>query len=125
MGGTVMCPECDIYCPYWRLADSCFLSKVTYLFDNNATVFYAIFMSVWATTFLEFWKRRQAILQWEWDLDVDDDGDDNLMRPEYEFSVKTHRLNPITQKNEPYVTPQAKAARLSLTSGIVVMMVRC
>ena len=47
MGQTVMCPQCDTYCDYWFLKDSCVLSKVTYLFDNYSTVIFSIFMSVW------------------------------------------------------------------------------
>lgn len=45
-----MCPLCDKFCDYWDLQDTCFHSKVTYLFDNYTTVFFAVFMSVWAGT---------------------------------------------------------------------------
>jgi len=31
-----------------------------YLFDNEATVFFAVFMSFWAALFLEFWKRYSS-----------------------------------------------------------------
>ncbi|TRY73135.1 hypothetical protein TCAL_08802, partial [Tigriopus californicus] len=86
IGNSVMCPQCDNHCPYWNLKNSCFLSKVTYVFDNNATVFFSIFMSFWATTYLELWKRQQAILQWEWDLKSEEEMDDTL-RPEF-----IHRL---------------------------------
>ena len=93
-GKLDMCPECDKYCNYWQLSNSCFLSRITYLFDNSSTVLFAIFMTGWgkcltisrknffyfylsffykATTFLEMWKRRQAILKWEWDLSDNED----------------------------------------------------
>ncbi len=42
--------------------------KVALLFDNGGTVFFAIFMSFWAVLFLEFWKRRQYKLQYDWDM---------------------------------------------------------
>ena len=71
-GNLTMCPVCDQYCTYWKLKDSCILSQLTYFFDNNSTIFFAIFMSFWATMFLEVWKRKQAILQWEWDLGQED-----------------------------------------------------
>ena len=45
------------------MKDSCLLSQLTYFFDNNATIFFAVFMSFWATMFLELWKRKQSILQ--------------------------------------------------------------
>ena len=46
-GKLDMCPECDKYCNYWQLSNSCFLSRITYLFDNSSTVLFAIFMTVW------------------------------------------------------------------------------
>ncbi|MGH0147196.1 UNVERIFIED_CONTAM: hypothetical protein FKN15_015765 [Acipenser sinensis] len=64
----IMCPLCDKYCPYMKLSDSCVYAKVTHLFDNGATVFFAVFMAVWATVFLEFWKRRRAVIAYDWDL---------------------------------------------------------
>lgn len=42
-----MCPLCDYWCDYWDLKETCFHAKVTYLFDNPTTVFFAIFMSFW------------------------------------------------------------------------------
>ncbi|ELW48950.1 Anoctamin-3 [Tupaia chinensis] len=63
-----MCPLCDKNCSLQRLNDSCIYAKVTYLFDNGGTVFFAIFMAIWATVFLEFWKRRRSILTYTWDL---------------------------------------------------------
>ena len=45
---------------------------------------------VLATTFLEMWKRREAILKWEWDLT--DNVDAAEVRPEFEAEVKGKRL---------------------------------
>ena len=42
--------------------------QVTHVFDNNATVFFAMFMSIWATMFLEGWTRYLHRLTWKWDL---------------------------------------------------------
>ena len=75
-GNLTMCPVCDQYCTYWKLKDSCLLAQLTYFFDNNSTIFFAIFMSFWATMFLELWKRKQAVLQWEWDLQQEDNVED-------------------------------------------------
>lgn len=44
-----MCPLCDYWCDYWELKETCLHSRVTYLFDNPTTVFFAIFMSFWGT----------------------------------------------------------------------------
>lgn len=46
-GNIVLCPLCDKACDYQRLSDSCLFSRITYLFDNPSTVFFAIFMSFW------------------------------------------------------------------------------
>uniref|UniRef100_A0AAX7VNL2 Anoctamin n=1 Tax=Astatotilapia calliptera TaxID=8154 RepID=A0AAX7VNL2_ASTCA len=63
-----MCPLCDGVCDYWRLSSVCSLARASYLFDNGATVLFAIFMSLWAAWFLEHWKRRQMYLKHTWDL---------------------------------------------------------
>uniref|UniRef100_A0A3Q1ID33 Anoctamin n=1 Tax=Anabas testudineus TaxID=64144 RepID=A0A3Q1ID33_ANATE len=63
---TVMCPRCDEKCQVWQLSDTCAYAKISLLFDNNGTVFFAMFMAVWATLFLEFWKRHRASYVCEW-----------------------------------------------------------
>ncbi|XP_063836611.1 anoctamin-4 [Ostrinia nubilalis] len=120
-GNTTLCPLCDKACQYQSLADSCLFAKLTYLFDNPATVFFAIFMSFWATTFLELWKRKQSVLRWEWDLGgVDQDEDP---RPEFETSVKTFRTNPVTREKEPYLPAWQKTMRYVATSSAVLFMI--
>uniref|UniRef100_A0A9J8D6T9 Anoctamin n=1 Tax=Cyprinus carpio carpio TaxID=630221 RepID=A0A9J8D6T9_CYPCA len=63
-----MCPLCDRACDYWHLSTACGTARASHLFDNPATVFFAIFMSLWAVMFLEYWKRRQISLNYSWDL---------------------------------------------------------
>uniref|UniRef100_A0A672RHV3 Anoctamin n=1 Tax=Sinocyclocheilus grahami TaxID=75366 RepID=A0A672RHV3_SINGR len=63
-----MCPLCDRACDYWHLSTACGTARASHLFDNPATVFFAIFMSLWAAMFLEHWKRRQISLNYSWDL---------------------------------------------------------
>ncbi|XP_077273453.1 anoctamin-4 isoform X6 [Temnothorax americanus] len=121
-GNITLCPLCDRACNYQKLGDSCIFSKLTYLFDNPATVFFAIFMSFWATTFLELWKRRQAVLVWEWDLQNAEY--DEEPRPEFETSVKTFRINPVTKEKEPYLPAWSKAVRYLATGSIVFFMGR-
>jgi hypothetical protein len=75
-------------------------------FDNGASIYHdrslnqilifildlilnQILILIIATTYIELWKRRQAILQWEWDLE--DNADAEELRPEYESQVKTTR----------------------------------
>ena len=42
-----MCPQCDLRCPYWNNTAACSYVRASHLFDNNATVAFALFMSVW------------------------------------------------------------------------------
>uniref|UniRef100_A0A3Q1FVN9 Anoctamin n=1 Tax=Acanthochromis polyacanthus TaxID=80966 RepID=A0A3Q1FVN9_9TELE len=82
-----MCPLCDGVCDYWHLSTVCSLTRASYLFDNGATVFFAIFMSLWAAWFLEHWKRRQMCLKYSWDLTSLEDEEEE-MRPEYEEALQ-------------------------------------
>lgn len=50
------------------------------------------------TLFLEFWKRRQARLEYEWDLvDFEEEQPQLQIRPEFEIRCTNRRLNKITQ----------------------------
>ncbi|XP_040893951.1 anoctamin-5 isoform X2 [Toxotes jaculatrix] len=100
-GNIVMCPLCDKKCSYWKLNTTCNSSWQSHLFDNVGTVFFAIFMGIWVTLFLEFWKRRQARLEYEWDLvDFEEEQQQLQLRPEYETKCKNRKLNRITQETE-------------------------
>ncbi|XP_075947042.1 anoctamin-9-like [Anarhichas minor] len=63
----IMCPRCDKRCPVWHLSDTCTYAKVSHLFDNEGTVAFAMCMAIWATLFLELWKRHRArhVSQWK------------------------------------------------------------
>ncbi|XP_037371548.1 anoctamin-9 [Talpa occidentalis] len=76
-GDVFLCPRGDHDHDYQRLSDTCAFAKLTHLFDNEGTVLFAFFMAVWATVFLELWKRRRArvVLHWgrhAWDEDQEE-----------------------------------------------------
>lgn len=75
---TIMCPLCDQKCPFWPLSDTCTYAKVTHLFDNEGTVLFAIFMALWATVYLELWKRQRAKVVSEWNLYWWDEEEDDV-----------------------------------------------
>ncbi|NP_001428231.1 anoctamin-5 isoform m [Homo sapiens] len=103
-GQMIMCPLCDQVCDYWRLNSTCLASKFSHLFDNESTVFFAIFMGIWVTLFLEFWKQRQARLEYEWDLvDFEEEQQQLQLRPEFEAMCKHRKLNAVTKEMEPYM----------------------
>ncbi|XP_074923380.1 anoctamin-4 isoform X1 [Chelonoidis abingdonii] len=119
----IMCPICDKYCPFVRLSDSCVYAKVTHLFDNGATVFFAVFMAVWATVFLEFWKRRRAVIAYDWDL-IDWEEEEEEIRPQFEAKYsKKERMNPISGKPEPYQAFADKCSRLIVSASGIFFMI--
>uniref|UniRef100_A0A3P8XYI8 Anoctamin n=1 Tax=Esox lucius TaxID=8010 RepID=A0A3P8XYI8_ESOLU len=86
-----MCPLCDKACSYWKLMEACGTARASHLFDNPATVFFSIFMALWAAMFMEHWKRRQMRLNYEWDLTGFEEEEDHP-RAEYEFRVMQKSL---------------------------------
>jgi anoctamin-1 len=94
-----MCPLCSIKCGFWKMSDSCVYAKISFLFDNAATVFFAVFMSVWATVYLEMWKRYSARITYRWDLSNFDKFEE-YPRPEYLAKLsrgEKKKLNIITK----------------------------
>ncbi|XP_031798458.1 anoctamin-3 isoform X2 [Sarcophilus harrisii] len=119
----LMCPMCERNCMLQKLNESCIYAKVTHLFDNGGTVFFAIFMAIWATVFLEFWKRRRAVLTYDWDL-IDWEEEEENVRPQFERKyAQVERVNPITGKPEPYQPFMDKLLRLMISIlGIFLMI---
>jgi anoctamin-1 len=100
-----MCPQCDVRCPYWDYSISCSHARASHMFDNGATVFFAVFMSLWGTVFLEFWKREQAAIQFHWNL-LNFEEEEQPPRPEYLMRLgNTHfkKKHPVTGEEEPFV----------------------
>ncbi|XP_040414086.1 anoctamin-9 [Cygnus olor] len=75
---TIMCPLCDQKCPFWLLSDTCTYARVTHMIDNEGTVLFAMFMAIWATVFLELWKRQRATVVTNWDLYRWDEDEEEL-----------------------------------------------
>ncbi|XP_050091093.1 anoctamin-4-like [Anopheles aquasalis] len=65
---TIMCPQCDGNCDYWYLNSTCSISKFAHVFDNNVTILFSVFMSIWATIYLEMWKRYSSKIQHRWGI---------------------------------------------------------
>ncbi|XP_053128813.1 anoctamin-5-like isoform X2 [Hemicordylus capensis] len=123
-GNIIMCPLCDDKCEYWWLNSTCKSSEYSHLFDNVATLFFAIFMGIWVTLFLEFWKRRQARLEYEWDLvDFEEEQQQLQLRPEYEAKCTQKRKNPVTQEMEPYLPLTSQAVRFCISGTTVLFWI--
>ncbi|XP_014203700.1 anoctamin-3-like isoform X2 [Copidosoma floridanum] len=107
---TIMCPQCDRNCDFWRLRETCLLTRLTYLFDNPGMVYFAAFMSVWSVFYLELWKRRAANLSYRWGL-VGWDRSADHSRPQYSSTLSNAKLlnvkekmNPVTRVKELHVS---------------------
>ena len=121
MANTTMCPSCDKFCDFHKLGVACLMTQAKYLFDNATTVFYAVFMSIWAVIFTEMWRRNSAEITHRWDVFgygnspsppsppfhlntscVDPEGEHP--RPEYLAKltdVEERHINFVTQTTEP------------------------
>ena len=86
----------------YNLSSSCLAAQWSYVFDNGGSVFFAVFMSIWAVAFLEFWKRQNAHLSHRWSMD-DYEEEDSYPRPDYCAKAKLQKANPVTGGMEPYV----------------------
>ncbi|XP_005577030.3 anoctamin-1 isoform X5 [Macaca fascicularis] len=85
-----MCPLCDKTCSYWKMSSACATARASHLFDNPATVFFSVFMALWAATFMEHWKRKQMRLNYLWDLtgfEEEEEAVKDHPRAEYEARV--------------------------------------
>ena len=123
----IMCPKCDKPCMFWLLQDSCTNVRLTHLFDNDLTVVYSILMALWSTMFLEFWKRKQNELQFEWDL-FDFEETEETLRPEFEEAAQKNeanwmKKNPVTQSLEPFMPFSYKIPRLAMSLSTVLFMI--
>ncbi|CAF1280566.1 unnamed protein product [Adineta steineri] len=114
-----MCPLCDV-CPYWKLSDTCSSASLGVFFDHPGTVFYAIFMSFWAVTFLKHWKQKNAEITHRWDL-MEFDEEENRPRPEFAIRTSTVEKNPVTGILEPYFPPRSRLYRI--IGGIITLSV--
>ncbi|ESO82539.1 hypothetical protein LOTGIDRAFT_134438, partial [Lottia gigantea] len=119
-----MCPLCDedIGCEYWYLSDVCLFIEVAYLFDHPGTVFYAIFISFWSVTFLEYWKRKNASLAHHWDV-LDFEDEEERPRTEYAAKAPEWKENPVTGIREPYFDPRNRLPRILSGMAVLVIMV--
>ncbi|XP_070126839.1 anoctamin-7 isoform X8 [Equus caballus] len=116
-----MCPLCPD-CPFWLLSSICALVQAGRLFDHGGTVFFSLFMALWAVLFLEYWKRKSATLAYRWGCSDYEDVEERP-RPQFAASAPTMALNPITGEDEPYFPERSRLHRVLAGSVVVVMMV--
>ncbi|XP_069040094.1 anoctamin-7 isoform X2 [Lepisosteus oculatus] len=121
-GRYLMCPLCDT-CSTWNISDICSMAKLGYLFDHPGTVVFSVFMSLWAVTFLEYWKRKSATLAHHWDC-TDFREVEERPRPEFAATAPKMEQNPVTGMKEPYFPEKDRISRI-LTGSMVIIIMLC
>ncbi|CAL8400741.1 unnamed protein product, partial [Boreogadus saida] len=116
----LMCPLCNT-CKAWNMSDICPMAKLGYLFDHPGTVFFSVFMSFWAVTFLEFWKRKMATLAHHWDC-MDFHEEEERPRPEFVAMAPAREYNPVTGVKEPYFPKKDRLTRMFTASMVIIIM---
>ncbi|KAG9348203.1 hypothetical protein JZ751_001938 [Albula glossodonta] len=117
----IMCPLCNI-CTYWKLSSICMTFKAGLLFDHGGTVFFSIFMSLWAVTFLEYWKRTSAILAHRWDCSEFEEIEERP-RPEFTAMAPMTVRNPVTGAEEPYFPESSRFKRTMTGCMVIIVMI--
>uniref|UniRef100_A0A2K6TVX9 Anoctamin n=1 Tax=Saimiri boliviensis boliviensis TaxID=39432 RepID=A0A2K6TVX9_SAIBB len=116
-----MCPLC-LDCPFWLLSSACALAQAGRLFDHGGTVFFSLFMALWAVLLLEYWKRKSATLAYRWDCSDYEDIEERP-RPQFAASAPMTAPNPITGEDEPYFPERSRARRMLAGSVVILVMV--
>nr|XP_026692266.1 anoctamin-4-like [Ciona intestinalis] len=115
-----VCPVCET-CSFDPLKTSCTYSKISYVFDNTGTVVFAFVMSIWATFFIELWKRQRARLSYRWGTQ-DFEEEEDLVRPEFIVVSDKKKLNPVTGKLEPALSTKLKARGIAFSVSTLFFM---
>jgi hypothetical protein len=85
------------------------------MFDNELSPYYSFFISMWATLFLEYWKRKNATLAYHWSTQNFEKNEP--VRPGFK---PTHaRISPITGKYEKYFPGGEYKKRMFLSTCAV------
>ncbi|KAG0298067.1 Anoctamin-5, partial [Linnemannia gamsii] len=89
------------------------------IFDNVLTMPFALFMSMWSTIYIEFWKRANQYYAFRWNM-IDYE---RVELPRTEFRATNVRFSPVTGKRELYYPVYWKALRLFASSIAVIIAV--
>ena len=70
-----------------------FLSQLSHTsLDSPLVPFFCLLMALWASVFIEQWRRREAVLANGWGVWQMNDNDEELTRPEYRGQMQRHEV---------------------------------
>ncbi|XP_060682951.1 anoctamin-7-like [Hemiscyllium ocellatum] len=105
----------------FQISSGDFFTVIQASFDNEATPWFGLIVCLWGTVFLEMWKRINAKLVYEWD--VDNFENDEPPRPEfYGTNVKK---DPVTTEFEPYYPGTLRRTKMLFSFFVGILMVCC
>ncbi|XP_064636071.1 anoctamin-7-like isoform X3 [Lineus longissimus] len=88
-------------------------------FDNVVTPWFSLIICLWGTIFLESWKRKNAVLAYEWDVDSFEYTEPD--RAEF-YGLKT-RPDPVTNEDTWYYPIWRQFLKFLLSGSVLIMMV--
>eukprot|EP00053_Salpingoeca_punica_P019806 m.202843 g.202843 ORF g.202843 m.202843 type:complete len:1233 (+) comp17727_c0_seq5:156-3854(+) len=112
-----MCALCQT-CETFPLKSSCSSYKWSYVFDNEATLVFAVIMSVWATIFLDFWKRENSTVAHKWNIMGVEESEPIRGR----FRGNQTRPNPVTGKMEEWYPASTRSAKYFVSFFTIAVM---
>ncbi|XP_057662421.1 anoctamin-4-like isoform X2 [Diorhabda carinulata] len=117
----IMCPKCHyLKCKFERLKSTCMMAYITSLFDNRMSIMFSVFVSLWSTVFMEYWQRRQAELQLQWN--VKDLPYDTVTRPEYVTKARKVRYLKNSNIEYHYIPLVDKCVSYTVTTTTILLM---
>uniref|UniRef100_A0A8C2BPN1 Anoctamin n=1 Tax=Cyprinus carpio TaxID=7962 RepID=A0A8C2BPN1_CYPCA len=79
-------------------------------------------MSLWAVTFLEYWKRTSSILSHRWDCSEFEEIEERP-RPEFTALAPMTVRNPVTGAEEPYFPETQRLSRTITGNMVIILMI--
>eukprot|EP00127_Corallochytrium_limacisporum_P000306 Clim_evm1s11 gene=Clim_evmTU1s11 len=113
----LLCPQVEGG-DFITLSDAeCKGSKLSTFNDNASSAAVGLFAAIWAVAFLEFWKRKQNQLGYEWDVLETHSRD----RERPAFQSTHEEVDPVTGKNRPVLSWPQRMLKVSgsLVVGII------
>ncbi|KAL3880795.1 hypothetical protein ACJMK2_033006 [Sinanodonta woodiana] len=95
------------------------LTDIKEAFDNDATPFFAMIICIWGTIFLEVWKRHQARLAYEWDVEQFEETEPD--RPEF-YGTK-QKPDPVSQEPSWYYPFSRQLSKFMISFSTLLLMV--
>ncbi|XP_044261983.1 anoctamin-3-like [Tribolium madens] len=118
-----ICPICRTGdgCVRLPLNSFCTYAKISTTFDNKETVFFAVFMSFWATLFTKLWQRVESTLKIQWNVEFEKI--DTKLRLEYKEKSTHKTWSYVYERPRPYTPTLTKAFYLTLSYGTCFLMI--